>query len=140
MIRKNAIEMYSTHNKGKYVVVERFIRTLNEKIYKYKTSIPKYVFIDKLDDIANIYIYRNTYHETIRMKPADVNCCGYMLLVIFKVKKCLERFTNEKELEKPNQRQFRIRKVIKRKGDKLYVKWKSYESFFNNWIDKKDRV
>ena len=28
----------------------------------------------------------------------------------------------EKELEKPNQRQFRIGKVIKRKGDKLYVK------------------
>ena len=46
----------------------------------------------------------------------------------------------EKELEKPNQRQFRIGKVIKRKGDKLYVKWKGYESFFSNWIDKKDRV
>ena len=93
MIRKNAIEMYSTHNKGKSVVAERFIRTLKEKIYKYKTSIPKHVFIDKLDDIANIY--RNIYHATIRMKPAVVNCRGHMLLVIFKAKKFLERFTKK---------------------------------------------
>ena len=31
----------------------------------------------------------------------------------------------EKELQKINQREFRIEKVIKRKGDKLYVKWKT---------------
>ena len=48
------------------------------------------MYIDKLDDIANKY--RNIYHTTIRMKPVDVNCRGHMLLVIFKVKKCLERF------------------------------------------------
>ena len=29
-------------------------------------------------------------------------------------------------------------KKIKRKGDKLYVKWKRYDSSFNNWIDQKD--
>ena len=33
---------------------------------------------------------------------------------------------------------FRIEKVIKRKGNKLYVKWKGYDSSFNSWIDKKD--
>ena len=44
---------------------------------------------------------------------------------------------HEKELQKTNQRKFRIEKVIK-KGDKLYVKWKGYDSSFNNWIDKKD--
>ena len=38
---KNAIEMYSTHNKGKSVVAERFIRTLKTKIYKHMTSISK---------------------------------------------------------------------------------------------------
>ena len=46
----------------------------------------------------------------------------------------------EKELEKTNQRQFRVGKVIMRKGDKLCVKWKGHEIFFNNWIDKKDIV
>ena len=44
----------------------------------------------------------------------------------------------EKELQKTNQQEFRIEKVIKRKGDKLYVKWKGYDSSFNSWIDKKD--
>ena len=44
----------------------------------------------------------------------------------------------EKELQKSNQKQFRIEKVIKRKGDKLYVKCKGYDSYFNSWIDKKD--
>ena len=43
----------------------------------------------------------------------------------------------KKELQKTNQQQFRIEKVIKRKGDKLYVKWKGYDSSFNSWIDKK---
>ena len=42
----------------------------------------------------------------------------------------------EKELQKTNQQKFRIEKVIKRKGNKLYVKWKGYDSSFNSWIDK----
>ena len=46
----------------------------------------------------------------------------------------------EKELQKTNQKEFRIEKVIKRKGDKLYVKWKGYDNSFNSWIDKKDLV
>ena len=43
----------------------------------------------------------------------------------------------EKELQKTNQKEFRIEKVIKRKGDKLYVKWKGYDNSFNSWIDNK---
>ena len=46
----------------------------------------------------------------------------------------------EKELQKTNQKEFRIEKVIKRKGDKLYVKWKSYDNSFDRWINKKDLV
>ena len=46
----------------------------------------------------------------------------------------------EKELQKTNQQEFRIEKVIKKKGDKLKVKWKGYDSSFNSWIDKKDLV
>ena len=46
----------------------------------------------------------------------------------------------EKELQKTNQQTFRIEKVIKKKGDKLYVKWKGYNSSFNSWIDKKDLI
>ena len=63
--------MYSANNEGKSVVAERFIRTLKSKIYKYMTSIPKNVYIDKLDDIVDEY--SSTYHTTIKMKPIDVN-------------------------------------------------------------------
>ena len=43
----------------------------------------------------------------------------------------------EKELQKIDQQEFRIEKVIKEKSDKLYVKWKGYDNSFNSWIDKK---
>ena len=69
-------EMYSTHNKGKSVVAERFLRTLKNKIYKYMTSISKNVCIDKLDDIVNKY--NNTYHSTIKMKPVYVKPNTYI--------------------------------------------------------------
>ena len=36
--------------------------------------------------------------------------------------------------------EFRIEKATKRKGDELYVKWKSYDNLFNSWINKKDMV
>ena len=44
----------------------------------------------------------------------------------------------EKELQKNSQEKCRIEKVLTRKGDKLYVKWKRYNNRFNSWIDKKD--
>ena len=46
----------------------------------------------------------------------------------------------EKELQITNQEEFRIEKVIKRKGDKIYVKWKGYDNSFNSWIDKASLV
>ena len=46
----------------------------------------------------------------------------------------------EKELQKTNQKEFRIEKVLKRKGDQLYVKWQGCDNLFNSWINKKDLV
>ena len=46
----------------------------------------------------------------------------------------------EKELQKIDQEEFRIEKVIRRKGDKLYVKWKGYDNSFNSLIDKESLV
>ena len=75
-LRDNDIVMYSTHNEGKSVVAEIFIRTLKSKIYKYMTSISKNVYIDKLDDIVDEY--NNTYQTTIKMKPVDVKDNTYI--------------------------------------------------------------
>ena len=46
----------------------------------------------------------------------------------------------EKEQQTTIQREFRIEKVIKKKGNKFYMKWKGYDNSFNSWIDKKDLV
>ena len=43
-LEKNGIEMYSTHNEGKSVIIERFTRTLKNKIYKYMVSVIKKMF------------------------------------------------------------------------------------------------
>ena len=82
-LEKNAIEMYSIHKEGKYVVAERFIRTLKNKIYKYMTSTSKNVYIDKLDDIVNKC--NNTYHRIMKMKPVDVKPSTYILTLIKKI-------------------------------------------------------
>ena len=75
-LQDNDIVMYSTHNEGKSVVAERFVRTLKSKIYKHMTSISKNVYIDKLDDIVNEY--SSTYHTTIKMKLIDVKDNTYI--------------------------------------------------------------
>ena len=168
----NNIEMYSTFTEGKFVIAERFIRTLKNKIFKHMTAVSKNVYFDVLDDIVNKY--NNTIHRTIKMKPIDVTndslaeynedsnkrnpkfkigdhlriskhknifAKGYApywseeIFVIKKVKNTVpwtyvindlnnEKIIGsfyEKELQKTNQK-FRIEKILKRKGDKLYVK------------------
>ena len=60
-----------------------------------------------------------------------------MLSVILTVKKMLECFM-KKIIAKDKSN--RVEKVIKRKGDKLYVKWKDYDHSFSSWINKKDIV
>ena len=46
----------------------------------------------------------------------------------------------EKGLQKTNKTKFKFEKVIMKKGDKLYVKWKGCGNPFNRWIGKKDIV
>ena len=53
------------------------------------------------------------------------------------MEKLLEYFM-KKNCKKTNQKEFRMEKVIKKKENKLYVKWKGYDNSFNSCIDKKD--
>ena len=129
------------------------------------TSISKNVYNDKLDDIGNKY--NNTYHSTIKMKPADVKSNTYInsskvikdedpkfkigeFVRISKYKTFLQKaifqiglkkgLLLQKLKQKTNQKEYRVEKVIKRKSDELYVKWKGYDTSFNSWIDKKDII
>ena len=63
-----------------------------------------------------------------------------MLLLILKMKKLLERFKKKEQQKAKKQKEFRVEKVLKEKGDKLYIKWIRYHNSFNSWIDKKDIV
>ena len=63
-LQDNDIVMNSTNNEGKSVIAERFIRTLENEIYKYMTLISKIVYINKLDGIVSEY--NNTYHRAIK--------------------------------------------------------------------------
>ena len=190
-LEKSYIGMYSTHNEGTSVIAERFIRTLKNTIYKYMTSVSKYVYTDKLDDVVNKY--NNRYHRTIKMKAIEgkdntyidfgkevddedpkfqagdhvrtskyknIFAKGYTptwseeVFLIKKVKntvpwtyvindlnaKEIIGIFFEKELQKTNPEEFRIEKVIKKKGNQLYVKWKGYDNSFNCWVDKKDVI
>ena len=67
--------MYSTYNKRKSVVAERFIRTLKNKTFKHMTAISKNVCFDVLDDVVDKY--NSTVHKTIKIKPIDVTPDSY---------------------------------------------------------------
>ena len=62
-----------------------------------------------------------------------------MLLVALMVTKLLELYL-KMNCKKTIQEEIRINKVIKKKGDKLYLKWKGYDNSFNSCIDKKDII
>ena len=68
--------MCSTHNEGKSVAAERFIRTLKNKIYKHMRAVSKKLYIDKLDDMVNWC--NNTYHRTIIRKAIKVKDNTYI--------------------------------------------------------------
>ena len=96
------------------------------RISKYKNIFAKVYKPNQSEEVFVIKKVRNTVPWTYVIN--DLN--GEEIIGTF----C------EKELQKINQKEFRIEKVIKRKGDKLYVKWKDYNNLFNSWIDKKDFV
>ena len=74
-LRDIGIEIYSTDNKGKFFVAQRYIRTLKSKICKHTPAISKNVCNDKLDEIVNKY--NNTYHRIIKVKPVDIKQVMY---------------------------------------------------------------
>ena len=96
------------------------------RISKYKNIFAKGYTPNWSDEIFVVSKIKNTVPWTYIINELN----GEEIIGIF----------YEKELQKTNQQEFKTEKVIKRKRDKLYVKWKDYDSLFNSWIDKKDLV
>ena len=68
---KELIELYSTENEEKSSIVERWIRTMKEKIWKYFTDNNTYNYMDVLPDLVKDY--NNTVHSSTKLTPIDAS-------------------------------------------------------------------
>ena len=68
---ENDIKFYLVQNESKASIAERVIRTLRKKFRRHMSYKQSTRYLDILQDIVKSY--NNTYHRTIKMKPADVN-------------------------------------------------------------------
>ena len=98
----------------------------NVRISKYKNIFAKGYILNWSEEILLINKIKNTVPWTYAI--SDVNGEG------------ITGSFYKKKLQKTNQKEFRIEKVLKRKGGKLYVKWKGYNNLFNSWINKNDLI
>ena len=133
-----------------------YIDKLNDIVHKYNNKKHTTIKTKPIDVKDNTYIdfgeevnvndpkikvgdhVRISKYKNIFAKGCTPNW-SKEVFVIKKIKNIYEHFRTfyEKELQKIDQQEFRIEKVIKKKCDKLYVKWKGYYNLFNSWIDKK---
>ena len=137
-------------------IVNKCKNTYHNAIKKKLVDVKPSIYIDSSKEINNSKDPKFKIGDIVRIsKYKDIFAIGYVqnwpeevflikkvkntVLWTYVIKEIVGTFY-EKKLQKTNQKQFRVKKVIKRKGDKLYMKWKDYDSLFNSWIDKKDIV
>ena len=121
-----ASDSYAEHNEGSNVTKPNLTVGDHVRISKYKTVFSKGYTQNWSEEVFAVSKTKDTV--SWRYMISDLN--GEKIAGSFQ----------EKELQKTSQEKFRIEKVLKRKGDKLHVKWKGYDNSFNSWIDKKDLI
>ena len=138
--KENDIELYSTFNERKSVVTDdsfvEYFEETNKKSPKFKVGDVR------LSKYKNIFAkgYTPNWIEEVLVVNKIQNTVPWTYLINDLNGEEIKSSFYEKELQKTDQKEFRIEKVIKKKGNKLYVKWKCYDNSFNSWIDKKDIV
>ena len=70
LLKDKDIELYNTYNETKASIVERLIRTLKTRMWRYFTAKKTMRYIDILPDL--VYSYNHTVHRSIKMRPTDV--------------------------------------------------------------------
>lgn len=197
MLERRRIHMYSTFTTKKAAIVERFNRSLKNRMWKEFSFRGSYKWIDILDSLVDDYNF--TKHRTIKMRPVDVNTSNerYLLKTVYRSPFPLRRPKNKfkkgdsvriskykhifakgytpnwtteifkiktvqstnpvtyllvdhegrditgtvyaEELQSVKYPDlFLVEKVLRKKGDKVFVKWLGFESRFNSWINEKD--
>ena len=194
--KDNNVKIYYTHSHLKAVIIERFNRSLRELMMKSFVKNNNTVWYNILPDLINTY--NNRYHQTIKMKPKNVNKLNEkhikntvynyditnikpkfkindlvrislkrrtlfdkptgnikwseQLYKIYKINKSNvityqlkdmnnkiikgQFYTKELQLSKNTTGEYIIEKILKTNNDKIYVKWRGYDSSFNSWINK----
>lgn len=200
LMQKHGINHYSTFSKMKASIVERFNRTIMNKIWQQFSLQGSHKWLNHLQ--PTIDMYNSSIHRTIKMRPIDVNAenqnrllstvykenqmieakkknkfkCGDYVRIskyktifekgytpnwsteIFQVTKILPtepvtyflKDSDEKPikgcfyeyelLKAQNHEVYLVEKVVRRKGDKLFVKWLGFDSTHNSWINSTDFV
>lgn len=198
MLKQRNINLYSTFTTKKAAIVERFNRTLKNKMWKMFSLRGSYKWIDILQTLVSEY--NNTKHRTIKMKPDDVDEQieehllntvydysnrivkkpkfkigdfvrlskykhifekGYTpnwTTEIFKIREIKNTnpvtyllsdvngrlingsvYTEELQLAK-HPDMYLVEKIIRKRGDQIYVKWLGFDSSHNSWINKDDVI
>ena len=138
--------------------VNKYNNTVHRTIKRKPTDVTNYSFVEhnedsnkrnpkfKVGDYVRISKYKNIFAKGYAPNWSEE------VFVINKIKNTVPwtyvindlngeqiiRSFYEKELQKTDQKEFRIEKILKKKHDKLDVKWKDYDNSFNSWINKKD--
>ena len=156
---KNKIYKYMTSiSKNVYIdkldeIVSKFNNTYHRTIKMKLVDVKRSIYID-FDKENNKEGPKFKVGDHVRISKGYLHNWSEEVFVIKKVKNTvpwicvISDFNSEeivgtfyqKELPKTNQKEFKVEKVIKRKGDKPYVIWKGYDNSFNSWIDKKDII
>lgn len=195
LMKKHKINLYSTFSNLKASIVERFNRTLKNKMWKRFSLRGNYKWIDILSELLSEY--NNTKHRTINMKPKDVNVDNEIEVLrrystkiellkkskfkvndkvrVSKMKHLFEKgytpnwsteiftivkvcktrpvtyilkdyqdqpvaggFYQEELLKVKYSDIYLIEKVIRKRGNQVFVKWLGFDNSHNSWIDKND--
>ena len=160
LLSQKNIKLYSTENEEKSSVVERFNRTIKEKMWKMFSANNNTIYIDKIGELLKNY--NSSVHRSIKMAPiaasdiknsnrvfanlySDATEEVFVVDGILHTKPVTYRLVDlqgeavtgsfyEQELQKTTQEIFRIDEVILRDKKRALVKWKGYPNKFNSWV------
>ena len=149
-LKREGIKLYHTENEEKSSVVERWNKTMKNRMWKMFTVNNNTVYWDKIDKLVNDY--NNSKHSSIKMTPVEASkkkneskvlpTKPVTYNIVDLMGEEIKGSFYEQELQKAKQQTFRIEKIIRRDNKKkiALVKWSGYPDKFNSWVSSKDLV
>ncbi|XP_065680649.1 uncharacterized protein LOC136094570 [Hydra vulgaris] len=139
-VKALGVHLYSTENEEKSCVVERWNRTMKEKIkVRSEHNKLKFTIGDKVRIIKKKELFEKGYTPRWTEEVFTVSQIQYTDPPTYKITDYngeeIQGTFYKQELQKTSQEIFRIEKVIKKQGNKSFVKWYGYPDTFNSWVN-----